>query len=199
MTEPSRPVPTWLSIVGAVGAGVLLVLAFPPYGVWPLSVFAVTLLVLVVGSVSVRMSLGLGLAAGSAFFLGLMPWLRVIGIDAWISLSLLCAAFFVLLALGMTVLRALQWWPLWIALWWVLVEALRERIPLEASRGEGLPSRTARVPSPDGWPSVVRRCCRSLLRSAARSLQRHWLRDRINWRKLVPLWVWRWWSRWQPC
>ena len=129
MTESERFVPTWLRALGAVGAGALLVLAFPPYGVWPLSVFGVTLLVLAVGGASLRMSLVLGLSAGLVFFLGLMPWLRVIGIDAWLALSSLCAVFFVLAAIGMTVLRALRWWPLWIAFWWVLVEALRERVP----------------------------------------------------------------------
>jgi len=129
MTEPEQGVPRWLRALGALSVGVLLVLAFPPYGIWPLSVLAVTLLVFVVANVTVRLSLVLGLAAGLAFFLGLMPWLRVIGIDAWIALSLLCASFFMLLTVGMTLLRVLRWWPLWIALWWVLVEALRERVP----------------------------------------------------------------------
>jgi len=129
MTEPEQALPGWLRVLGALSAGALLVLSFPPYGFWPLSVLAVTLLVLVAGNVSVRLSLMLGLAAGMVFFLGLMPWLRVIGIDAWIALSFLCASFFMLLTVGMTLLRALRWWPLWIALWWVLVEALRERVP----------------------------------------------------------------------
>ncbi len=109
----------------------MLVVAFPPYDFWPLSLFAVAALTLLVRGLGAGQAALVGVTFGLVFFLGLMPWLRVIGIDAWIGLSLLCAAYVAALAAGAAVLTRFRWWPLTTAALWVGVEALRDRLPFD--------------------------------------------------------------------
>jgi apolipoprotein N-acyltransferase len=113
----------------AVAAAALLVVAFPPYDVWPLAVPSAAALVLLCRGVSARTGALLGLVYGFVFFVGLMPWLRVIGWDAWLLLSLECAAWMALLGLMLAFVTGLAWWPLWSASAWVVEEALRDRLP----------------------------------------------------------------------
>jgi apolipoprotein N-acyltransferase len=64
-----------------------------------------------------------------AFLLILLPWLRVIGTDAWIALSLLEALFYGLLGWGLVRVAVLPGWPVWQACLWVGIEALRGVLP----------------------------------------------------------------------
>jgi apolipoprotein N-acyltransferase len=125
--RPSRDLV--LRLVGAAIAGAALVLAFPPYDLWPLAVPSAAALVLLCRGGTGRRGALIGLLYGLVFFAGLMPWLRVIGWDAWALLSLECAAWMALLGLMLAVVTALPWWPLWSAAVWVVEEALRDRIP----------------------------------------------------------------------
>ena len=104
-------------------------LAFPPYDLWPLAVPSVAALVLLCRGVRVRVGTLVGLVYGLAFFLGLLPWMRVIGLDAWILLSVECAAWVAGLGAVLTLVCRLPGWPLWSATAWVLDEALRDRLP----------------------------------------------------------------------
>ena len=113
----------------ALGSGLLLGLAFPPVGMWPLAVVAVAAFLVVCHGRTPRHGALLGLLFGLAFFLVLMPWLRVVGIDAWIGLSLLQAGFFALLGATLALVSRLRWWLLWSACLWVGQELLRARIP----------------------------------------------------------------------
>jgi apolipoprotein N-acyltransferase len=70
-----------------------------------------------------------GLAAGTAFFLVLLRWLLVLGPDAWIVLSLVCAAFWAGAGAALPWLLARPTWVASVPLLWVVMEALRERIP----------------------------------------------------------------------
>jgi apolipoprotein N-acyltransferase len=108
---------------------VLLVLAFPPFGLWPLTPVSVAALMLVCRDISLRASATLGLVFGLAFFLGLMPWLRVIGVDAWVALSVLEALYIAALAIALRLVAPLPGWPVWSAALWVVEEAARSRTP----------------------------------------------------------------------
>ena len=67
--------------------------------------------------------------SGLVFFLVLLDWLRVLGPDAWVLLSLLCAAFWAAAGALLPTLLRRRWWVLSVPLLWVVMEALRERVP----------------------------------------------------------------------
>lgn len=126
-------VPT--AIVTALIAGGLMVLAFPPFGYWPLAVLSVTLFGAAVHRRRLRGGLGIGFLAGLAFFLPLLSWSSTqVGQWPWIFLSSFQALFFGLLGMALAALSPLidryRWlWPLLTAAAWVGQEALRDRYP----------------------------------------------------------------------
>ncbi len=117
-------------MIGALAA-VLLALAFPPWGVlagW-VAVPAFSLLLMALRDLSAGRGALVGLVSGLAFFLVLLDWLRVLGPDAWVLLALLCAAFWAGAGALLPALLRRPWWVLSVPLLWVLMEALRERVP----------------------------------------------------------------------
>jgi apolipoprotein N-acyltransferase len=130
VTDSVRPLlPLPAAVACALLAGVALWLAFPPVGVGLGAVAGVTLLTAALWGARIRRGLGLGLLAGGVFFALLLEWMRVIGPDAWLLLTLLCAAWMALLGAATTLLSRLPGAPLWIAATWVLEESLRGSVP----------------------------------------------------------------------
>ena len=119
----------WIRVALGALSGAVLATAFPPLGWWPSAVIAV--LIMTFGAYRARFWQGLlvGGVAGFVFFLLLMPWLTVIGSEAWVGLSMYCAAWIALVGVGTSVVTRLRWWPLLVPCVWVLEEALRDRIP----------------------------------------------------------------------
>jgi apolipoprotein N-acyltransferase len=113
----------------AAAAGLALAAAFPPYGVWPLSPLAVAALSLLTRGRTARQGAWLGFAFALPFFLWLLFWLRVIGLDATFGLSLAESFFFVALGAGLSLTARLPAWPLWGAFLWVTEEWARDRLP----------------------------------------------------------------------
>jgi apolipoprotein N-acyltransferase len=113
----------------AAVAGIAAGLSFEPAGLAILLPLAVAALAVACH----RSGLGRGFAAGAvfgaAFLLTLLPWLRVIGVDAWIGLSLFEALFYGLLGFATAAVTRLPLWPVWLAACWVGVEALRSAVP----------------------------------------------------------------------
>lgn len=114
----------------AVLAGLLLALAFPPYDLWPLSLVGVAALSLLTRGRTFRQGLWTGFAFGLPFFLLLLSWLRVVGWDATIGLSVVEALFLALLGGALAVTSRLPGAPLWAACLWVTQEWARDRLPL---------------------------------------------------------------------
>jgi apolipoprotein N-acyltransferase len=112
------------ALSGAAAAG-----AFEPFAQAWLIVPAVAGMTLAARGLRGRHALLVGLAYGLAFIGVLVPWLAVIGIDAWIGLSLLEASFYGLLGLLLARVDRLPAWPLWAAATWVAVDALRGTVP----------------------------------------------------------------------
>lgn len=104
--------------------------SFEPLNLGWLAPLAMTALVASLMGTRPRMAFLLGLGAGLSFFVILMPWLAVVGIDAWLLLSAFCALWFGLAGIGICLVTRLPGWPFWVAGIWVLQEALRGRIPL---------------------------------------------------------------------
>ncbi|MDZ7577753.1 MAG: apolipoprotein N-acyltransferase [Candidatus Nanopelagicales bacterium] len=117
----------WLA---AVGAGVAMALAFPPIGLWPLAPIGVAVLTWAVAGRRGLVGFGLGSASGLTFFLVLVRWITVIGVDAWILLAAYSALWLGLVAWATAIVVRLPGWPLFVAAIWVAEEALRDRIPL---------------------------------------------------------------------
>lgn len=122
---PWRP-----ALVLAALGGVLLWLAFPPVSAGLFAVPGVALLAAAAWGASLRRGLLTGAIGGAVFFGLLLLWMQVIGVDAWLGLTLLCAAWIALLGAGTSLVTRLPAAPVWVACLWVLEEALRGRIPL---------------------------------------------------------------------
>lgn len=135
-----RAHPRWvqplLRAVAAVAGGVLVYLAFPPAGLWPLAPVGVAVIAVVTYRQRPRRGALLGFFAGLGLFVPLLVWIKVMlsglaitGLVAWIVVAVLQAAFFALLGAGLSLVTRLPGWPVWSAATWVAQEALRGSIP----------------------------------------------------------------------
>ena len=120
---------TVLRLALAVLSGLAAAGAFEPLGWAVLLLPAVAGLSVALHGLRGRGAFGVGMLFGVAFMGALLPWLQVIGVDAWIGLSLLEAAFFGLLGVALTRVASLPWWPVWAAACWVAAELLRSLVP----------------------------------------------------------------------
>lgn len=111
-------------------SGVATALAFAPFGLWPLAFLGVTGVLAVQWRTSSGRSTVLGFVYGLTFFLVLLPWMTVIGTDAWILLAAYCALWNAAFGSLVGPLSRLRGGTVWVASGWVVMEALRGRIPL---------------------------------------------------------------------
>lgn len=123
------------SLIAVLG-GVVIYLAFPPFGVWQLAPVGVGAVALGTYRQRARQGALLGFLAGIGFFLPLLLWIKAMlaGIGpaallAWIGVAVLEAAFFALLGAGLALVTRIPAWPVWSAALWVAQELLRGSIP----------------------------------------------------------------------
>ncbi|ADI05420.1 apolipoprotein N-acyltransferase [Streptomyces bingchenggensis BCW-1] len=112
--------------------GLALGLAFPPYGLWPLSLVSVAALSLLTHGRTARQGAWTGFAMAVPFFIILLKWLHVVGWDATVGLAILQALYFLPLgaALALTSRLPVPWLrPLWAACLWIAEEWARGRVP----------------------------------------------------------------------
>jgi len=119
----------------AVVAGLVMLVAFPPYGLWWAAPIGVAVLALTVHGRGLRAGFGLGTLAGFAMFAPLLSWTNLhTGMVPWLLLSVLEALYVGLLGLAAAWATPLvnRWrWtvaPL-TGLLWTGQEALRDRTP----------------------------------------------------------------------
>ncbi|MEU4475039.1 apolipoprotein N-acyltransferase [Micromonospora sp. NPDC023888] len=130
-----RPLPLRVAVPLAVAAGLALLVAFPPYGVWPLAPVGVALLAAAAHRRRLRAGAGLGFLTGVTLFAPLLAWTNLhTGYLPWVLLSLLQAAYLALLGSATAWVSPLadrvRWaWPVLTGLLWVGQEALRDRTP----------------------------------------------------------------------
>jgi apolipoprotein N-acyltransferase len=113
----------------ALLAGVALSAAFAPISFPPVIVGSIALLILVTRGLSARRALLPGFAFGVGFQVTLLLWMRAIGTDAWLALSLVEATFFAGLGSVFAILGRHRLWPCWCAAAWVAIELLRSSWP----------------------------------------------------------------------
>lgn len=90
MTLTTRAVGLLVSIIAGLG----LAAAYPDLAIWLLAPVSVAAITWVQWRSSTWWGAITGFVFGLAYFLVLMPWLHVIGTDAWIALSVYCAVWF---------------------------------------------------------------------------------------------------------
>ena len=117
-------------IVLALLSGVALALSFEPFRIVVLLPIAVAAFLCCVHGRSLRAGAGLGLLMGLVFWHVHIFWMRVVGIEAWIALSLFMTLWFALLGVALAAVSRLRWWPLWSALVWVAIEVLSGAYPM---------------------------------------------------------------------
>ncbi|MFB9662376.1 apolipoprotein N-acyltransferase [Glycomyces mayteni] len=123
------------ALILAVASGLLAVLAFPPYGAWPLAAVSVAGFGAAVHRRRLRGGLGIGFVYGMAFFMPLLAWSSTqVGQWPWLFLSALEALGTGILGAALAVCSRLidrhrwTWAPL-TGVAWVAQEALRDRQP----------------------------------------------------------------------
>jgi apolipoprotein N-acyltransferase len=119
----------WAALV-AVASGLLGVLAFPRFGIWPLAVVSVAGLSVAVHGRRCRTAAWLGLLYGAAFFVPLLSWTGIyVGAAPWLILAGAEAGYYAGTAALLTLVQRLRAAPLWMGAVWVLTEAVRDRGP----------------------------------------------------------------------
>ena len=111
-------------------SGIATALAFAPFGLWPLAFLGVAGVLAVQWRTPSGRSAVLGFVYGFAFFVVLIPWMTVIGTDAWLLLAAYCALWNAAFGSLVGPLSRLRGGTLWVASGWVVMEALRGRVPL---------------------------------------------------------------------
>lgn len=127
--------PGGVGVIAAIGAGLALLLAFPPYDLWWLAPVGVALLAAAAHRRRLRAGAGLGVLAGLVLFMPMLSWTNLhTGVLPWLLLSGLEAGYLALLGVATAVVSPLvdraRWaWPMVTAVLWVGQEALRDRTP----------------------------------------------------------------------
>jgi apolipoprotein N-acyltransferase len=128
---PARPAVSvrWAALI-SVAAGLIGVLAFPRFGIWPLAFVSVAGLSVAVDGRRSRTGGWLGLLYGLAFFVPLLQWTGVyVGPAPWLILALTEAVYCAGLGAVLPLVQRLPAAPAWIAALWVAQEWLRGRWP----------------------------------------------------------------------
>ena len=115
------------SILVALGSGLLLFLAFPPVGWWPIAFVAVAPLLIMVRTSGARRGALIGLAFGFGFYGATIYWILLFGEMAWVALVLLCMASTALFGLvapavcrrGHPLVQAAGLSALWVVVDWI--------------------------------------------------------------------------------
>ncbi len=87
------------------------------------------LLVIALWRQRLRLALAAGAVFGLAFFFPLLSWLVNVAWYVWAALAVTETVIFAVLAVAQWLLLRLRAWPVWVAGWWVTVEAVRDRWP----------------------------------------------------------------------
>lgn len=89
---PRQPLTAWRRVPLAVVAGLLLLAAFPPVGLWWTAPLGTAVLLAAVAGAGLRRAWALGGLAYLVLFLPLLEWIRFLGTGPWLALVVLQAA-----------------------------------------------------------------------------------------------------------
>ena len=124
------PTKALLRAFGAIGAGLLLWLAFPDHGLWWTPPIAVALITLCLWRVRARTGALLGFVFGMAFFLPTLSWSGVyVGAFPWTALAVLESLYMAALGAAVALVQRRRIAPFVVACLWVMQEWLRSTTP----------------------------------------------------------------------
>ncbi len=146
--------PVLLRILVAFACGVGLSLAFEPVAVPVVIPFAVAGFVLTTRGLRPSRAVLTGLAFGVGFQFVLLYWMRAVGTDAWIGLSIWQSLFFAVLGLVTNLLQRHRLWPLWVAAAWVTNELWFSGWPFSGMPWGRLAFAVADTPLADALPWI---------------------------------------------
>ncbi|MEY2635479.1 MAG: apolipoprotein N-acyltransferase [Actinomycetota bacterium] len=123
--------PRFLHVVVAAAAGILLACVFPPLNFpWPLAIGAFIVWVqLLRRCENLKQTILIGFGFGFGFFVTLLQWIKIVGTDAWIALTILCTFWWVVASVAAKLSMSTRWWPIAIPAIWTSAELLRDRYP----------------------------------------------------------------------
>ncbi|MGD9961821.1 apolipoprotein N-acyltransferase [Nocardioides sp.] len=113
----------------ATASGVALATTSAPWSLGSLLPVAVAGWILALHGTRGRSGAVVGYLFGAAYSLTLLFWLRAVGTDSWLLVSLLVASYYALLGMGIAWLSRRRAWPLWTAVSWVAVDMIRTSWP----------------------------------------------------------------------
>ena len=96
---------------GVAVAGFALGWAFPPHGPWWLGPLAVAVFTLCMREQRTLAAGAMGFVFGMVFFTTLQTWMIVVGLDAWLLLSAICALWFIPVGIATAWVMRLRGWP----------------------------------------------------------------------------------------
>jgi apolipoprotein N-acyltransferase len=149
----SSPMRLRWALLTALAGGLMLAAAFSPAGIWPLAAAGPALLAVALRGRSWRASFCVGLVFGVTFFFPLLAWVVNVAWYAWVTLAAAEAVIFAVLAIGQRLLLRLPGWPVAVAGWWVVAEAVRDRWPWGGFPWGRLAMSQAGAPT-EGWVAV---------------------------------------------
>lgn len=115
---PRPLLPLWAAVLASIAAGVVLDLAYPSVGWWPLAFVGVGLSLVALVGRSVWGSLLVGLAFGATFYLVHIMWItRYLGVVPWFALAGLETVFMAVGSIALTL--AYRWMPRLLPSRWV--------------------------------------------------------------------------------
>jgi apolipoprotein N-acyltransferase len=119
----------WAAVLISLAGGLALAESFPPAGIWPLAILGPALLAIALRGQRLRVALIAGIVFGLGFFYPLLSWEINLAWYVWVALAAGETLIFGVLAIGQSLLLRLRAWPVAVAGWWVMAEAVRDRWP----------------------------------------------------------------------
>jgi apolipoprotein N-acyltransferase len=129
-------------LILAIFSAILLILAFPPFNIWPLAFIAFVPLLHVIRTVGRREAFIYALVSGFVFFLGIVFWLVHVSVFGMFFVVSVCSLYWGLFGLGAHLIiapagkspatrdyRSMFLHSLAIAACWVGLEYIRAEIP----------------------------------------------------------------------
>ncbi len=120
----------WWRLAAVVAGGLGLGFAWQPYGVWPVLLVGIPLLLFAVHrQPAAPRRFGLGYVFGLLMLTVTIGWIQVLG--TWIAALLILfeALSFGLLGVALALISRLRLWPLWSAFAWTALEFAYSRVP----------------------------------------------------------------------